>query len=973
MTRSRLLALGICLAVVVASIGGGLLWYSGAPETRLGQARRAFARGDYDAASRTIDRLLADEPNFVPARELLLRVREASAGDVMEPLAWLAEHGGDDADGYALALATHLVERQQFDQAEALYRRVLASNPNDTAAASRLAEIYSRSGRRWEALPLYMTLIRSGRYEFRHLLLAARTEDMIALPREYITQRYQDRSQVGPLLGLARFGMAKDESETAEKLLREVIEKRPDLLEAHIRLAELLQRTRPADFAAMVPQIPHETENHPAWWVVLGQWYRQQNRPRLAAGCFLRSLKLDPNRQIAAFQLGQILTQQNHPLAADFRDRAEQLDKLSAMLGEIFAGDDSLTRMHEVSDQLELLGRYWESAAWAQLVTQKNHEDWALTRLRRIGRTLRDDLPIVRDDFNPAVRLPDSEFPVPDAATFASVAAGQTPTAQTSPDQLTPVSFEDVADDLGIRFHYFNGAVPGSVEHRMYEFTGGGVGVIDFDLDGRPEFWLPNGSCWPPGNDDQHTDSLLRNLDTRFDDVTQLAGVTDRGFGQGVSVGDFDNDGFPDVYVANTHRNQLMHNNGDGTFSDVTESAGLTTAVWTSSCLIADLNNDGHPDIYDVNFLAGDDVFTRTCEENGKPRSCPPAEFPGEQDRVFLNRGDGTFADVTETAGIVRPLGNGLGILAADFDGSGRLNLFIANDSVPNFYYVNASTPHAIAFHESSVLAGLDVDQEGHAQACMGVAAADVDGNGLLDLFITNFYNESNTLYLQQAENVFSDVARSSNIREISRELLGFGTQFLDADLNGLPDLVIANGHVDDFTHDKTPYQMQPQFLRHVGAGTVRYVEQKPTPPSRYFEESRLGRGLARLDYNGDGLDDFAVSHLDTPFALVENRTQPPGGSLSVRIIATGSARDALGSTVRVTSGDIVRTQQLTAGDGYMASNERRLTFGLGPATEPCTIEVRWISGRTETFEPVPVGSRVILVESAARALVEPR
>lgn len=977
MTRSRLLALLTVIVTIAIAIGGGAYFYSNSLQARLSKARAVFRQGDGKSAAMMLNGILRDHGDSWDARKLAAQI--AVDGDDLAAatthIDWLAERDTSLAAGYARQVAERQQAKSEIDEAEKWFARTVELDPHDNAAAEQLVAILTDGGRRWEAHPLLLRLIKSGDFQLTHLLLAARTEDMIVLPREYVAATFADRSQVVPLLGLARFGIATSGYETAEGLVQEVIERRPEILEARIRLCEILLAKRPLEFATAIPDLPDEAKSHPAYWTLLGKWYRRQNENRLAVASFREALKLDPNRAIAVFQISQLLAQLGDEKTAEpFRKRAALLVTLGKELAEFFNGGGSPERVHKASDLLKELGRYWESVAWAQHASQQGNEEWATTRLKELGPLLSDGLPMVAADHNLASMLSESDWPVPTDADFERVAGkGASVSPDQSSEKLTPISLTNVADTLGIDFHYFNGAVPNSEEHRMYEFTGGGVGVIDYDLDGLPDLYLPNGTKWPADvANTEYRDGFFRNRGSRFSDVAEIAGLVEAGFGQGVSVGDLNCDGFPDIYVANTGQNQLWLNNGDGTFADATESAGITTNLWTTSCLIADLNADGFPDIYDANFLSGDDVFERVCDESGRPRSCPPAEFPGERDCVLLSRGDGTFADVTESAGVVRPKSNSLGIIAADFDGSRKLNLFLANDSVPNFYYQNGSSPESIVFREEAVLAGLDVDYSGKAQACMGVGIADVDANGLLDLFITNFHNESNALYLQQAENLFSDECQPSNIRAISQKMLGFGTQFLDIDLNGQPDLVITNGHVDDFTHEGTEYQMRPQILRHNGSASVGFIEQTPEPASPYFSAKHLGRGLARLDYNRDGLDDFGISHLDSPFALIKNETVEHGSFLSIRLVATSTARDAIGTILRVTSAGGVRTHQLTAGDGYMASNERRLTIGLGDVQGDCTVEVDWMSAESEAFGSIKVNSRVVLIEGSGRSFEEP-
>jgi tetratricopeptide (TPR) repeat protein len=976
MTRSRLLALLTAIVVVGIAVGAGVFYYSSPPPPTLKEARAIHRKGDYKAAMKALDKILSANPDSEEARKLAAQVAVDAndAAKVTEQIDWFATRAPDSATAYALLMADRKLNANDVDNAETWLLRALQFDPTNMSALTQLGQMLTDQGRRWQASPMLLQIVKSGKFDLTQLLLTARTEDMLTLPREYIAQRYADRSQVGPLLGLARFGIATNGHETAEELVREVIRRRPEIVEAPIRLCEILLEKRPAEFPGEIRKLPAEAKQHPAYWTLLGKWYRRQNEPRLATACFRETLTLDPNRNIATFQLSQLLDQLGHQKTAEvFRKRAKALSTLGADLSEFFQGRGSPARVRSVSDQMADLGRNREAFAWAQYALQQGAAQWASQRLRELEPMLSDDPPRVAADANPVRLLSSADWPRPSDADLDRVAAGGTATdSSDGSEKQTPIRLADVASDAGINFKYFNGAVPASETHLMYEFTGGGVGVIDYDLDGWPEVYLPNGTKWPPGPDSEYRDGFFRNQQSTFVNVAAIAGLVESGFGQGVSVGDFDCDGFPDIYVANTNRNQLWRNNGDGTFVDATESAGLNTSVWTTSCLIADLNKDGLPDLYDANFLTGADVFTRVCDEDGRPRSCPPAEFPGERDCVLLNRGDGTFANVTETAGVTHPKSNSLGIVAADFDGSRQLNLFLANDSVPNFYYMNESTPDSIVLSESAIGAGLNVDYAGKSQACMGVGIADIDANGLLDLFITNFHNESNALYMQQAENLFSDECRPSNIRAVSQEMLGFGTQFLDIDLDGWPDLVITNGHVDDFTHEGTNYQMRPQILRHTGGENVQFIEQKPTPVGPYFASKHLGRGLARLDFNRDGLDDYGVSHLDSPFALVRNETEAHGNFVSLRLVATTTSRAAIGAVVRVTAGDRTYMHQLTAGDGYMASNERRLTVGLGQSDQACTIEVTWMSGKVEAFGQVEPNTHSILVESLGRTLTEP-
>jgi ASPIC and UnbV/FG-GAP-like repeat len=382
------------------------------------------------------------------------------------------------------------------------------------------------------------------------------------------------------------------------------------------------------------------------------------------------------------------------------------------------------------------------------------------------------------------------------------------------------------------------------------------------------------------------------------------------------------------------------------------------------SAVFADFNGDQLPDLYEVNYLAGD-YLTRICTSEALhgPRSCEPDLFPAQKDRLFLNRGDGTFEDVSSRAGIDVPDGKGLGCLAFRLEGDSRLSLFVANDTTANFLFVNVTeTPGSIPrFEERGVISGCAYDINGRAQATMGIAADDADGDGLLDLYVTNFYNEYNVLYRQQPGGMFLDDSGRSGLKEPSVPMLGFGTQFLDADLDGWPDLVVANGHIDDFSGQGTPNRMVPQFFSNRGGG--RFVELKGETPGEFFDKELLGRGLAKLDWNRDGREDFVISNLDTPATLVTNTTEGAGHSVCLQFRGVDSARDAIGTIVEFTCEGRRRVCQLTAGDGYCATNQRQMVLGLGKSDTLEELTVKWPSGLVQRFDKLSTGREWLLIE----------
>jgi hypothetical protein len=593
--------------------------------------------------------------------------------------------------------------------------------------------------------------------------------------------------------------------------------------------------------------------------------------------------------------------------------------------------------------------------AWAwhlHIAARDPTQSWAAAEAAKLEERQKATPYLSLAEAEPKLTLDFSKHPLPKWPQSA-------PTVANSKPSKSGVRFIDSAAAAGINFIYFNGDIPGKA--RILGDLGGGVAIFDYDGDFWPDIYLSQGAEWPVNYEStKYRDRLFRNLGNgKFEDVTLAAGLGDNSFSHGVAVGDFDNDGFPDLYLANCGVNRLYHNNGDGTFTDVAPSAGITTDDWTASCLMADLNADGLPDLFDVNYLEGD-ALTRICP-NGP---CGPHNFPAQQDRLLLNWGDGTFRDVTRQAGINGKDGKGLGILAADFALDGRLSLFIANDTTPNFFYDNVTPPGEVIprYSEIARQCGLGYDKNGLAQACMGIAADDATGDGYLELFITNFINESNTFYVPEIPGqAYSDKTAEFGLRDNSILMLGFGTQFIDGELDGWPDLILTNGHVQDRSKEGIPYKMRPQYYRNLGGEM--FEELPPESLGPFFSGKYLGRGMARVDWNRDGREEVVISHINSPAALLTNQTTTAGHYFAVQLRGTIGSRDAIGAVARLKVGGRTITRQLTAGDGYAASNERQLVFGLGQAEKIDQLEIRWPSGKKQTFTEVPLDSQCIAVQ----------
>ncbi|MGZ0168145.1 MAG: FG-GAP-like repeat-containing protein [Planctomycetales bacterium] len=941
----------------------------------LQKANAALAMGDYEAADAYCRQVLAQDARSVPALMLAgeTAMKDKRFEDAIEYF-HAVPHSDSDTSVTAMFTAAEVSRANGSPgDAERDYRNVLKWRPSHVHAHERLAFILDLQGRRWESTPHLFEQFRQNRISFSTLIRLGSRDSAVPFPDELDKIRQANRDPAVVKLAEAVDALAHFQPAKAEPLLREAIRLKPNLIEAHARLGRLLVDRDLSRMPVWQRNLPPQAESHPDVWVARGQWSQQLGQTRAAIRCFGKAATLDPNLRIAHYQLSQLLADSEFAAAAvDFAERSRLLQQLAAIMNQLSLNRDDASAMAAASEVLEQLGRHWEAYGWCELevaVGLKADGTLARERLDLLRRRLSPETPLTAPDSIVATQLELSKWPLPEWPVSDDETPSTGPRTRKEPDSERRLEFVDRAAETGLQFTYFNADDPTVPGTRMYEFSGGGVGVIDYDMDGLPDLYLTQGCPWPPESESTiYRDRLFHNTGSgHYEDVTELAGLGDGWFSQGVAVGDLDNDGFPDLYVANIGRNRLYRNNGDGTFYDVTDHAGLSGQQWTTSCLLADLDGDECPDLYDVNYLKGDDLFDRLCQIEGRQRACAPSVFSAERDRIYLSQREGHFREISGTeADPLNPPRAGLGIVAADFDGSGRLSLFVANDVVANAFLVNETSAKGgeLVLRENALLAGLAFDRDGRAQACMGIAAADVDGNGLLDFFVTNYYEEANSLYFQTAPGVFVESSRASGLYDASFRQLGFGTQFLDGDLDGWLDLVVANGHLDDFQYLDIPFRMRPQVFSNQGDGRFEEPPQRTTDD--YFDQELLGRSVAVLDWNCDGRPDFAVSHLETPAALLTNETQHIGHWLKIRLHGVLSSRDAIGSTVTVQCGKRVWTRQLTAGSGYQASNERMLLFGLADCEHIDQLIVRWPSGAMQTFDDIAPDRELTIIELGA-------
>ncbi len=524
-----------------------------------------------------------------------------------------------------------------------------------------------------------------------------------------------------------------------------------------------------------------------------------------------------------------------------------------------------------------------------------------------------------------------------------------------------PFRFRDVTATAGLRFQHNSGAFGGKY---LPETLGAGCAFIDYDSDGWQDILLVNGMDWPRHKTRLSTPKLYHNnRDGTFTDVTRAAGLEVEMYGMGAAVGDYNNDGYPDLFISCLGQSRLFQNTGKGRFIDVTETCGLGKhEAFSSSALWLDYDRDGHLDLFVCNYVKWapeQDVF---CSLDGKQKSyCTPEAYRGSTCWLFRNRGNGNFEDVTAKAGLFDSSSKSLGVATLDYDADGWPDLFVANDTQPNKLYRNARDG---TFQEVGVRAGLAFSEDGKARAGMGVDAADFDNSGFPGLVVTNFDNEMLGLYRSNGGGLYADLAPRSEVGRLTRRSLGFGCFFFDADLDGLLDLLVVNGHIDDTVANlrrDVQYAQAPHLFLNRGAEGFRDVTGLL---GGGFAEPKVGRGAAFGDFDNDGDLDVLITTNNGPAHLYRNDQTAGHRGIRFHLVGTKSNRDGIGASIRIYFGGESSSRVVRSGSSYLSQSELPVTFGLGRRDTVDLAVIQWPSGRTEEYKGLKAGRLYRCIEA---------
>ena len=896
----------------------------------------------------------------------------ASQGQVNEAIELLNEiphnhpEAGLAAQGQA---ADWCLQLERFAEAEQRYRAILVQVPEAAPALRPLAFLLNRLGRRQEAADLVRQLCRIGdvRQDELHSLIAL-TDAMYDAPSTNPPRRSDAAlyTPIGPF-GDARKAFSDGDYETVVEILKPSLENEdtpPEMIALFGRAAcegqmdplvqEWLKKISPA------------VKQYADYWATLGILELMGQRYESAIGALSQALLRNPTDLASITRMRQAFGALDKQAEAQlwfdrWTDTRETIDANNLVAKTATPDPVAVERL---AASLEKLDRPLEAVIWRVIASQlRTPTVDEMTALQNRRRDLIDAGTLFQSPPSILCGIDMDKYPKPTIDRTDQLVETQNVAdpSRTEIESEIKASFTNVADQVGIQHVYRVASQPTSKHYSIYQTLGGGVAVLDYDLDGYPDLYFTQGGSDPPKFTAGLPNQLYRNLADRVVEVTSEAAVGGDHYALGVTAGDWNQDGFPDLAIGNIGASTLLTNQGDGTFRAERLPSTQSNYHVAASIAIADLTGDKLPEIIQLGYLDDPNVTAKPpLDADGNVLiTIAPGSFDAASDLIFKNSPSGQFS-AHPIAPSVAPRA-GLGVVIADFDGQQGNELYVGNDSQPNQLWQLDSPESPV---DLALLMGCAYGFSGGATGSMGIAAADFDGNATLDLYIANYENENANLYLR-GKDAFQDRNRQFRLGKSSRLLVGFGAQAIDYQNNGNPDIVVTNGHLDDALSIRGSHAQPIQLFEN---RRNQFELHDVDDSSGYWTQRHFGRGLATVDFDRNGKLDLVVTHIEEPSALLVNQTDSDHSWLQVVLVGTKSERDAIGARIEVICKNRRVSQWVVAGDGYLCRNENVNAFGLGDANTVDELRIRWPDGETQSFTELPINRRILVVESQSDA-----
>lgn len=919
--------------------------------------------GEFDQAAEILVQQLVADPASVEVLFRLANVR-AAQGDLAEAVELLSSIPADHPEAGIPALgqsADWLSQLQRYNEAVDRYLLVIEQIPDASMARRRVAQLLNRQGRRHEAAEQLRELCKRGdiRQDELHALIVL-SDAMVGDPVDPDSGEV-DYTPIGAS-GEARKLFTEHRYAEAVAALRETVEAGnvpPAVMAFYGRAVAEAQDD--AEFLRWIARTDDSVRQYSEYWSAIAAYLSSQREYEAAARASLEALDRDPTdfRSMNRLHLMMKLlgrTEDSETWEQRWKTYKQVLTANNAVSD---SSGPNVEAMDELAAQLFAIGRRLEAVLWKSVeshyrgLPRQTMGQWNLQRQQLVAN--KQGFPD-RDTRICGMSL--DSFPLPDVAALKSSDVPIRAQPALTESEPHVARFQNVADQIGLTHAFRPATTDLPAGFTMYHQTGGGAAVLDYDCDGNPDLYLAQGSADPPEFRATQPNLLYRNQRGQLVDVTRQAGASELHYTIGCTAGDWNQDGFPDLVTANIGTNNLWINNGDGTFTAHPLPGTDNKQRMPASVAIADLSGDGIPDMFELSYLQ-DEKIAMLPERNAQGdviEAVGPADFSPVTDRIGINDGRGgiSFAPISDQPDAAH---HGLGVVIANFDGRPGNDVFVGNDKSVNQMWVRDSETDA--WSDVALVNGTAFSYGGAETASMGIASGDFDNNGDIDLHITNFQNESVCLYLGR-DGLYQDRAAQFRLGFPSQSVLGFGSQAIDYDNNGLADLVVTNGHIDDYQVMSGPFRQLPQLFCNLGD---RFEQVAVEDPTGYWASGHVGRTLARLDFDRDGQNDFVVTHLNETSALMLNQTEASNHWLQVQLVGVDSERDAVGASVRIESGNRRTTEWLVGGDGYLCRNEAIVSFGLADASRVDRLEIEWPSGETQSFTDIAADQRIVVVE----------